>query len=458
MFRSFILLFSCVLFSLNGNGQSRLINGQIADINTKTGIPYAHIYVQDQAHGTVSNENGYFEIKISSEINIPVLVISHVGYMSAVIKINELDSDQIFVLLESTENLLDEIVIRPYRDSVKQILISAGARIKKNYPTKPYMMKAFYREVNRQGDQHVRLVEAAVSIYDRGYDKNIIDANNLSVKVEEIRRSDDRIQLSWKEAIRKWVYERNGVHKTLRDDPLRRIAFANNNFQLIALEYEHLDVNKRITNPAIENFVFFKSLFFLDGKYTFLLDSISLYEDIPVYCISFFEQEPSSKKLAVGEGKIIIRQDNLAVLDFLGRLVRTNAEAPYKYFTPFENNLLSVYHIKYREVRGKYYLSYISSKSYGSNNPYFGGFTEDVNKRLFQFNELLVTDLDLKKARPFKKSEVMKQDKDLYDAKAKYNEEFWKEYTFMIDREIEDRIKNELEVKTPLTIQFKKNK
>ena len=51
----------------------------------------------------------------------------------------------------------------------QDILEIALARIHENYPMKPFLLDAFYRDVKKVGGTYISLLEAAVKIYDEDY-------------------------------------------------------------------------------------------------------------------------------------------------------------------------------------------------------------------------------------------------------------------------------------------------
>jgi hypothetical protein len=92
-----ILIISCLLASLLSLGQTN-INGTITDSQNGRRIAGAHVYFQDCQKGTISNQNGEFDLSDWSESLI--LIISHISYQDT------------SILLKKNQKKLDIKLIR----------------------------------------------------------------------------------------------------------------------------------------------------------------------------------------------------------------------------------------------------------------------------------------------------------------------------------------------------------
>jgi hypothetical protein len=85
--------------------------------------------------------------------------------------------------------LLQEVLVK---DSLSggDILRLALSHIPQNYPMKPFLMEGFYRDVKKVGGTYISLLEAAVEIYDKGYDapRNKFKLRE-GVRLLEVRKS-----------------------------------------------------------------------------------------------------------------------------------------------------------------------------------------------------------------------------------------------------------------------------
>ncbi|MCB0536233.1 MAG: carboxypeptidase-like regulatory domain-containing protein, partial [Bacteroidetes bacterium] len=80
----YLLIF---LFPIISFGQ--IISGKIIDRISAEPIPYANILIKDSHSGTVSNEDGEFEISVVKSKNEIKLVISVIGYKTAQIQLSK---------------------------------------------------------------------------------------------------------------------------------------------------------------------------------------------------------------------------------------------------------------------------------------------------------------------------------------------------------------------------------
>jgi hypothetical protein len=72
-----ILLFSL----LSGSTFSQIVKGRIIDSQTREAVPFAAVYFAGTFMGTTSDQEGNFQIDVTSFVSIP-LTISAIGYYS----------------------------------------------------------------------------------------------------------------------------------------------------------------------------------------------------------------------------------------------------------------------------------------------------------------------------------------------------------------------------------------
>lgn len=108
--------FFAVLFltiSLNVFSQTT-ISGKIINKETNTQIEFVNVGIPGKEIGTVSNEQGYYQLQISNENLNDTLFVSCIGYNSVKIKLNDLikSADKNIYL---TEKIIDlqEVLVRP---------------------------------------------------------------------------------------------------------------------------------------------------------------------------------------------------------------------------------------------------------------------------------------------------------------------------------------------------------
>ena len=100
----------CISFAVGGVD---VISGTVFD-EMKNSLSNVNIYFPKEEIGTTSNENGNFIIDHSFQYPI-IVIISHVGYESETIQINEGESKKLFVKLKKQFIQMDELVVTATR-------------------------------------------------------------------------------------------------------------------------------------------------------------------------------------------------------------------------------------------------------------------------------------------------------------------------------------------------------
>jgi hypothetical protein len=79
-----------ILFLTSNPGELLQINGIIYKRESGESLPFANISLLGKSVGTVSNDNGKFNLKISINNILDTLVISYIGYKNSNIPVNQL--------------------------------------------------------------------------------------------------------------------------------------------------------------------------------------------------------------------------------------------------------------------------------------------------------------------------------------------------------------------------------
>lgn len=106
--------FSIVLFfiCLCTYSQEPTLTGKIIDVNTKEIIEFVTIGIKNKEVGTVSNENGRFNLKLNEQVKkSDSIIFSHLGYKTQFIKVSEFTSFENTILLKPETTVLKEVVI-----------------------------------------------------------------------------------------------------------------------------------------------------------------------------------------------------------------------------------------------------------------------------------------------------------------------------------------------------------
>jgi hypothetical protein len=115
--------------------------------------------------------HGEFDFHIPSEYRNEILVISMLGYSNFESPVWSMISPTVVSIeLNTSPIVLQEVLVK---DSLAggDILRLAINHISDNYPSRPFLMEGFYRDVKKVGGTYISLLEAAVEIYDENYNE-----------------------------------------------------------------------------------------------------------------------------------------------------------------------------------------------------------------------------------------------------------------------------------------------
>lgn len=163
------LFASALLLSLalGAFGQSfRTISGKVVDGKTKGTVPFSSVYIQGESIGTVTNENGVFQLNIPSQHWGDSLVVSHIGFHNFYGVVDELPNQLSIELSEALVNL-DEVSVTAKRLTANEIFEKVIERItnERGYPTSDFRMDGFYREIHSSEGERTGVLECAIEVY-----------------------------------------------------------------------------------------------------------------------------------------------------------------------------------------------------------------------------------------------------------------------------------------------------
>ncbi|MBL7848649.1 MAG: carboxypeptidase-like regulatory domain-containing protein [Cyclobacteriaceae bacterium] len=158
-----------LICSFASHGQMLTLSGKALDKETLEPLPYASVGLLGQPFGTVTNALGEFDFHIPPDLIDQTLIISMVGYQNYSADVSSLLKEDLnLIWMEKSNTLLSALVVS---DSLNggEILQIALQRMDQNYPTTPYLVEGFYRDIKKIADTYVSLLEAAIKIYDEDF-------------------------------------------------------------------------------------------------------------------------------------------------------------------------------------------------------------------------------------------------------------------------------------------------
>lgn len=168
---------------VNDSIQNIVISGFVFDKENNLPIPYATIGIVEENIGTVTNTDGFFSLKISSQFSGASLVVSHMGFMSRLIPVQLLDKQKVDIFLERRVISIQEVIIR-YIDP-EEIIDRAMEKRVENNSRVPVYFTSFYREGVQKNDRFISYSEAVFKVYKSPY---TVNESNDQVKILKSRK------------------------------------------------------------------------------------------------------------------------------------------------------------------------------------------------------------------------------------------------------------------------------
>lgn len=390
--------------------QDVVLRGKVFDAQHHKMIPFTTLGIAGKT-GTVSNENGDFELHISESMQKDSLIVSSIGYFNQTIAIMDIQKPESFnVYLEPRAYFLNEIAILKARLSAEEIVKKAMNNVEQNYLVQAFSADGFYREYFKENEQYAAFAEAAVSIYDpNGYGR-VQGANTKpkeSVLLNEMRVSD----------------------------------ICNKGDYVL-----YIDINYVLRGNVLRNADYWER-YFKRGKYHteyLQVDSITSADRDTIYCIGY---KLRSNKYGSYEGKLFIRTKDYAVLRVELTAInslrgRTENGSPYK----------SKSVMTYREHNGKFYLNYVNA----SHEVVYKEKKQAYN--LVFYSELVINDVQTDNIQAPLPRSAMNEKSIFYQPRYRsYDPDFWNDYNLFEDSEANDSVIADLERQRSLELQYRAN-
>jgi hypothetical protein len=408
----YLLCHTFIVFSQKTNLKGKILN-QI----DSSPISYVQISLKKSDIGTITNQNGEFELKIDSSAINDSLVIQHISFASKIICVKEFLKNQDSIInLELNTYLLDEVNIVS-TDSLRIIVYKALKKIRRNYPNKIHYMSAYFRETTFDHSNKAKsLTEAAFDIQDKGI---LSSKSNLKIRINEMRRSNNSNTYSlFSKLLDKYFGKSNEIYNTLEKNMIR-FYFDKNNINKTTGSL------KRIKQKHI----------------IYTLEKQIQKKDRIIWCIHY-ENPKTINALFKECGTLYINLNDYAIEKIKHSTV-IDPELKNKPDFP-ELNL----EIAYRKVDNKYYLSHIIEKGVHQSK------SMTLEEKLILINQLYLRKTDFNRIR---NKFAEKHTESLHDKEYRYNESFWKNYNIIKKEPISKKIVNDLEKNKKLKRQFLEN-
>jgi len=395
--RIFLSVFSLLvsIISIGQSGENNILEGTLLDRDTGKSIAYASIYVQKEAIGTTSNEQGAFIFHLPPLPDTTQVTISMIGYNSLTKTIGSFKKNEL-IYLNSEINTLNEVLISTTKEkklTAKQIVKRAYGEIKNNYPSRPYILEGFVRDLQIEDEKYVEFLECATKFYYLPYHKK----SAPQVELVAVRTSEIGPKHKWNSN----ESRKNSIIDLIEDDFIR---------------YDYGPIKSK-------------------GGWKYEIEDIVIYDNRLVYKIIGIDRPFQTATL-------YIDTDSFA---FIRMELTRSKNGNRSWARQFTNGALQAHYnvvFEYQEIEGKMFLKYQKEEDtweiyngLGTKNLLF---TKYPKKELF-INKVITKDID---AYPFTKN--MDTSLSIEDQKGEYNEPFWSSYNAPRQTETQSKIISEL--------------
>lgn len=284
---TFFLLLMLFCAHLSIAQESRLIQGKVIDQKSKESIAYAYISIHNTQQGTLTNEQGFFSLKVTSEHLRSSIVVSCLGYENATLQIpSNIDMGNIWVItLQESNFKLPEIALTP----VDALDIFQKAIIRKEAQTKPkaLLINAFLRGYLTSSSVPNEL-NRSISVFESNIDYTLYD-------YDKNKPYENRVQIE------------KDIYTSIKDihlyDGLYPLNMSSTNLSIPNITY-------LVSVAYLKKHTFFQKENF--KKYTFDIDTILTNTDANVYQISF-KPKHINNKTKLSSGKIWIQDSTFCI-------------------------------------------------------------------------------------------------------------------------------------------------
>jgi hypothetical protein len=382
--------------------QKIIISGNVLDNDTRELLPYASVGIAGKSIGTITNLDGAFDFYLPQEYRNEILVISMLGYTNFEAPIWSLLAMETLVIeMNKSTTVLDEVIIAGVYTG-GDILQLALNRIDENYPTEPFMLEGFYRDIKKVANNNIALLEAAIKIYDEDY---AAPRNKLKLR-ERVKLVEVRKSIGYDNRFTQYFHEGNFLENLLLQNNIR--------YRQIEMEEEHYTRINRLNDSYYNN----SEIYVIEFRNGYLL---RLYIDKNNFSIIHLDYEIGNT------GKIEERKKKL--------------------ISRFSGMTKS---IDFRLVDGKMYPGYMSMSTRTS---WYDAKTNELKFETELIQQLLINEITPNTSDRISASEKMRSYSLQYQDRP-YNKIFWDNYNVIKDTPLDKKILEDLEKAGPLQKQF----
>lgn len=361
---------------------------------TKEPVQSATVIIKNTGFGTVSNDEGAFQISAS---NVAEIQISHLEFKTTTITLDKIDDKSNTIFLEPNTLELEDIIVT--KEPINELLQKA-VEISKSKFNKPIVLNTYYREFVKVNDKYTRFTDGLVDYHMIKSKADLIVNQSRAARL--ISEDDQTLDVA------SGLDVRSATTKQYTFTALDKILFNSKNYE----DYD-FELKSRIEKSGNE-----------------------------VYIVNFKPKEDLKKYLY--KGTVVFNPENYLITD-----VEISSDQSKLEYTKIINILIvkaAILDLKvkstYKVTNGGNYLLAFSSRK---------GKIKIWNKK--KYNDVIEFKSDLV-VTDFKKEEFAYNKKDVYNEKSlyergnKYSDKFWQKNNSMVLTDEEAEIIKKLELET----------
>ncbi|MDH6358559.1 STN and carboxypeptidase regulatory-like domain-containing protein [Parabacteroides sp. PF5-9] len=366
------------------------IEGIIRDRYSEEVIPYASVGINNEAIGTITNQNGAFRLRIPDSLKTSPVHISHLGYIPQQIESSLLGGGHHLITLEPQVISLQEIIVRLINP--QRLLEDVMNKLDRNYSSEPVYHTTFYREGIERKNKLQNLTEAVFKVYKSPYYNTSADQVKL-LKMRHIINEQARDTLVAK--------FKSGINATLMLD-------------LIKHQPDFLILDKY--NP-----------------YNYLQADMSVIDNRQVYVLSFEQRQTITTPLYRGELFIDVENEALvgATFEINPKYVEKTADMLIIRKSKDLNIIPQkiTYTVSYKHWNDTYYINHIRGDL---------EFRVRKKKQLFSSSnvhfwfEMATVKTETENVTRFTRNETLSTRTIFADTDSPYDAGFWENFNFIV--------------------------
>ncbi len=221
------------------------LEGTVKDKETGEPIPYCAVGIVEAGIGTITNQNGQFQLKLPDSLQHTYIHFSHIGYESQFLPTLLFIDRKADVYLNTRFIPLEAVIIRLVNP--QKLIKDMLANRLLNYADEPYYLTTFYREGGDRKRGLVNLTEAVFRIYKTGFSSTSAD----QVKMVKMRTISNQ-----QEADTVVMKMKAGVNACLMLDIIKNVPdFLTLNEENM---YHYTKIGMAVTNERLAHVVTFE--------------------------------------------------------------------------------------------------------------------------------------------------------------------------------------------------------